>query len=126
MKAPSSSDWFAFIKKHAASCGEEFDLRELLDGDHLRVITQNSIYDFAMQSSHTATLHTGRDDRPSGLVHLMGCSFGHSSSIKPHHLFCGGNLRFTFKKGKMTHTTSRIRAIQRIHRSKNPRSPVHT
>jgi len=43
----------------------------------------------------------------------MGCTFGRSSSIKPDHLFCGGNLELSYRlKGTaMTHRTTAIKEI---------------
>jgi hypothetical protein len=43
----------------------------------------------------------------------MGCTFGRSSSIKPDHLFCGGNLElgYRLKGAAMTHRTTAIKEI---------------
>jgi hypothetical protein len=43
----------------------------------------------------------------------MGCTFGLSSSIKPDHLFCGGNLELSYQLdgAPMTHTTTTIKEI---------------
>ncbi|MBI4025370.1 MAG: hypothetical protein HY360_10355 [Verrucomicrobia bacterium] len=104
-------DWLSFIERQNGANGHEFDLQQLRPGDWLRVVTQHTTYDFRMLSEREATLRTGRDDRPSGLARILGCTFGQSSSIKPDHLFCGGNLKFVFQDGEMTLVTTSIREI---------------
>lgn len=93
--------------------GDEFDLRQLQTGDELRVVTQHTEYVFTMLSDRSADLTTSRPDRPRTRAKIMGCAFGQSSSIKPDHLFCGGNLEFTYELNgqAMTHTTTGIKAI---------------
>ena len=109
---PPAVDWLSYVKENGNANGVEFDLRQLRAGDVLRVVTDHTTYVFRMLSAQGAILQTGRDDRPSGKVRIMGCTFGQSSSIKPDHLFCGGNLKFVCDEGRMTHSTTRIRAIQ--------------
>jgi hypothetical protein len=107
------SDWLLHLKSGEGSYGEEFALAQLSPGDQLRVVTQHTDYLFTIVAARDATLSCTRSDRPRGLVRIMGCTFGRSSSIKPDHLFCGGNLEFTYQLDgvPMTHTTTAIRAI---------------
>jgi hypothetical protein len=60
-----------------------------------------------------AILACPQPGRPEGRVRIMGCTFGRSSSIKPDHLFCGGNLELSYRlKGvAMTHRTTAIKEI---------------
>ena len=109
---PPTTDWLSFIKKKGCANGYEFDLRQLRAGDFLQVITRHTTYDFRIVSPQEAVLETGRSDRPQGRVRILGCTFGQSSSIKPDHLFCGGNLNFIFENGRMTHLTTSIREIR--------------
>jgi hypothetical protein len=111
--AQSMSDFVTFVKVSSEKLGDQFDLRELQSGDKLRVVTEHTKYDFAMLEGRNADLTCSRPDRPHAQVKIMGCTFGQSSSIKPNHLFCGGNLEFTYQlEGlPMTHRTTAIKAI---------------
>lgn len=109
--AATAPDWVSFLQGTGSACGDEFDLEQLHPGDRLRVVTRHTVYEFTMVSRREALLSTGRNDRPSGKVRIMGCTFGESSSIKPDHLFCGGNLKFVFEDGRMTHLTTSVREI---------------
>lgn len=111
-----AKDWLAVLQKHAEDGAAEFDLRELLPGDQLRVVTKNTTYDLVLEENRFARLSTNRPNRPSGLVRMMGCTFGLSSSIKPDHLFCGGSMEFTFDEGEMVHNTSPIQAMYLLKR----------
>jgi hypothetical protein len=66
-----------------------------------------------MIGSRDADLTSSRFDRPHARVKIAGCTFGNSSSIKPDHLFCGGNLEFTYELDgqPMVHKTTAIKAI---------------
>lgn len=99
--------------KSADKVGDEFDLSELGPGDELTVITQHTDYRFKMIGGREADLTCSRIDRPHAQVEITGCTFGDSSSIKPNHLFCGGNLEFTYDlDGQlMTHKTTAIQVI---------------
>jgi hypothetical protein len=107
------SDFGSFVKSGSAKFGDQLDLRELQSGDELRVVTQHTEYVFAVLDHLGAELTTSRSDRPFGYVKIMGCTFGASASIRPDHLFCGGNLEFTYKvEGQpVTHRTTAIKAI---------------
>jgi hypothetical protein len=105
------SDWMHVVKGHVADAPPEIELRQLLPGDRLRVVTLNTTYDFLIIEGRKAELTTERADRPSGLVRINGCTFGLSSTIKPDALFSGGNLEFVFDDGRMTHTTTAIREL---------------
>ena len=107
----NENQWHEVVHRTAASSDAEVSLTELAPGDALRVVTRNAIYEFDLLEDRCAILRTDRADRPSGPVRIAGCAFGQSSSIKPDHLFCGGNLEFTFAAGKMTHRTSTIQAL---------------
>jgi hypothetical protein len=109
-------DWLTVLRKHVEDGGAEFDLGQLQAGDLLRVVTGHTTYDFVIKEGRDAELETDRPDRPAGPVRIMGCTFGMSSSIKPDHLFCGGNLEFTFEGGAMTHLTTAIREIDWLRR----------
>jgi hypothetical protein len=107
------SDFGSFVKSSSAKFGDQFDLKELQLGDELRVVTQHTEYVFAVLDQLGANLTSSRSDRPFGYVKIMGCTFGASTSIRPDHLFCGGNLEFTYKvEGQpVTHRTTAIKAI---------------
>lgn len=107
----TENDWMQLLKHHVDEPPPEIDLQQLLPGDRLRVITLNTTYDLLIIEGRKAQLETGRDDRPSGLVQINGCTFGMSSTIKPGALFSGGNLEFTFEDGRMRHTTTAIREL---------------
>jgi hypothetical protein len=110
-KAPGP-DWEAFLAQHSHSGVPELDLTTLEAGDRLFVLTERTAYRFVMRTERTASLTTNRDDRPSGPVVIHGCTFGTSSTIKPDHLFCGGNLEFAHGEHRTIYTTTAIRALQ--------------
>ncbi len=116
---PSVPDWLAHLKLHVAEQADELDLTVLRPGDVIRVVTLHTCYDMLIIEGRDAELRTDRPDRPNGRVRMMGCTFGQSTTIKPDSLFCGGNLEFTFEDGKMTHTTTAIRALHWV-RSERP------
>jgi hypothetical protein len=107
------ADFGSFVESSSARFGDQFDLRELRSGDELRVVTLHTEYIFAMLNDRSADLTTSRPDRPQARVKIAGCTFGASASIKPDHLFCGGNLEFNYElEGqRMTHRTTAIKAI---------------
>ena len=107
------ADFSFFVESSSARSGDQFDLRELQLGDELRVVTQHTEYVFAMLDDRSADLTSSRSDRPHARVKIAGCTFGASASIKPDHLFCGGNLEFNYElEGHpMTHRTTAIKAI---------------
>jgi hypothetical protein len=115
------SDIIAYLKATEEKVGDQFELEQMKAGDELRVATQHTDYVFAMQNDRTADLTCSRFDRPHARVKLMGCTFGQSSSIKPDHLFCGGNLEFTYELDgvPMTHRTTAIKAIY-LRRTQTP------
>jgi hypothetical protein len=96
-------DWLLHLKSTEGKLGEEFDITQLAPGDLLKVVTLHTDYLFTVVDNRHADLVCSRPDRPVGRILLMGCTFGESSSIKPNHLFCGGEA--------MTHITTAIRAI---------------
>ena len=106
------TDLIGYLKA-AAKFGDELDLRQLAAGDELKVITRHTEYLFKMMENRFASVSSARCDRPAGRVRLVGCTLGNSSSIKPDHLFCGGNLEFTYHLDgrSMTHKTTAIQAI---------------
>jgi len=105
-------DWLKHLEAHAQSAGEELDIDTLFPGDLLQVLTLHTTYAFKIVEGRDAELLTDRSDRPSGPVRINGCTFGQSSTIKPGHLFCGGNLEFQFDNGNQIQTTTTIRAIR--------------
>jgi hypothetical protein len=107
-------DWVQYLRSNEGKLGDELELAELQMGDLLRIVTLNSEYFLSIVNGREATLVCPQPDRPSGPVSIMGCTFGLSSSIKPDHLFCGGNLELSYQlEGlSMTHTTT---AIEEIH-----------
>ena len=106
-------DWMQYLRSNEGKLGDELELSQLQAGDRLRVVTLNSEYCLTIVNGREATLVCPQPGRPSGPVSIMGCTFGLSSSIKPDHLFCGGNLELTYvSKGRpMTHTTTAIKEI---------------
>jgi hypothetical protein len=106
-------DWLLYLKSAERKYGDEFDLSQLAAGHVLKVVTHHTDYLFTIIEGREAELLCSRADRPKGRVRLMGCTFGRSSSIKPDHLFCGGNLEFTYDREgvPMTHITTTIREI---------------
>ncbi|MFN2622108.1 MAG: hypothetical protein ABR611_04610 [Chthoniobacterales bacterium] len=106
-------DWLRYIKSKEGKLGDEFELSQLSSGDVLKVITANSEYSFTIVKGRDAILTCPQRGRPQGKVRIMGCTFGRSSSIKPDHLFCGGNLELSYRRNSapMTHRTTAIREI---------------
>jgi hypothetical protein len=107
-------DWLRYIKSKEGNLGDELELAELRAGDLVKVVTRNGDYLLTIVEGRAATLRCSAPGRPAGPVHIMGCTFGQSSSIKPDHLFCGGNLELSYELNgaSMKHTTT---AIQEIH-----------
>ena len=106
-------DWLRYIKSKEGKLGDEFELSQISAGDILKVITANSEYSLTIVKGRDAILTCPQPGRPAGKVRIMGCTFGHSSSIKPDHLFCGGNLELSYRRdgAAMTHRTTAIREI---------------
>jgi len=106
-------DWIRFVKSKKGKVGDELDLTLLEPGDLLRVVTKNSEYVLKIVKGRDADLSCAQPGRPNGRVRIMGCTFGRSSSIKPDHLFCGGNLELSYrlKGAAMTHRTTAIKEI---------------
>jgi len=115
-------DWIAFLKESGEKVQEELALNELEQGEAFSATTLNSIYFMRMldREKRTADLVTNIAGRPQGEIIVNGCTWGRSSSIRPDHLFVGGNLEFSFideSTGlQMTHTTSDIRELCRCRR----------
>ena len=107
------ADWIAYLKGSAGKVGDQLELKQLGAGDELKIVTKNTDYLFVMLNGRKADLTCSRFDRPHARVKIMGCTYGHSSSIKPDHLFCGGNLEFTYELDgqPMMHKTTAIKAI---------------
>lgn len=107
-------DWLKAIVLASEEAGDEFDLTTLQAGDWLRVTTLHTVYTLRIVDPVTrdVLLSTDRADRPAGPARLMGCTFGLSSTIKPDHLFCGGNLEYTHDGGERIHTTTAIRQVE--------------
>jgi hypothetical protein len=106
-------DWLRYIKSKEGALGDELELSELRPGDLLKVVTLHADYLLTIVEGRDASLKCSEPGRPEGPVRIMGCTFGQSSSIKPDHLFCGGNLelRYQSEGAAMTHTTTAIREI---------------
>ncbi|HSV64197.1 MAG TPA: hypothetical protein VLH83_12715 [Chthoniobacterales bacterium] len=111
-------DWIRFVKSKKGKVGDELDLSLLEPGDLLKVVTKNSEYVLKIVKAREADLTCRQPGRPNGRVRIMGCTFGRSSSIKPDHLFCGGNLELTYQRNDvpMTHRTTAIKEIHLRHR----------
>ena len=105
-------DWEEYLRKHLASNIAELDLRTVKAGDILLVLTLHTAYTFKMLDNDEAMLTTNRTDRPTGRVRINGCTFGDSSTIKPNHLFCGGNVEFVHGEKHKVYLTTEIRGIQ--------------
>lgn len=107
------TDWLRYVKSTKGKLGDELDLSQLKSGDLLKVVTRNSEYVLTIVKNRDAILTCEQAGRPTGRVRIMGCTFGRSSSIKPDHLFCGGNLEMSYRlKGTaMTHRTTAIKEI---------------
>lgn len=107
------NDWVQYLKSNEGKLGDELELLQLQAGDLLRIVTLNSEYFLTIVNVRDAILVCPQPGRPAGPVSIMGCTFGLSSSIKPDHLFCGGNLELHYQvEGvSMTHTTTAIKEI---------------
>ncbi len=107
------TDWLRYVKSTKGKLGEELDLSQLKPGDLVKVVTRNSEYRLTIVKNRDAVLICEQPGRPEGRVRIMGCAFGRSSSIKPDHLFCGGNLELSYrlKGAAMTHRTTAIKEI---------------
>jgi len=110
-------DWELFLRQHEKDSLAELELRTLRPGDRVLVLTQQTAHTLILRTDTEAELTTNRADRPSGIVTINGCTFGASSSIKPGHLFCGGNLEFRSGHSRTVYTTTEIRAIQVIQKT---------
>lgn len=106
-------DWVQYLRSNEGKLGDELELAELQPGDLLRIVTLNSEYILTIVQGRDATVVCNQPGKPAGAVSIMGCTFGLSSSIKPDHLFCGGNLELSYQvEGvAMTHTTTAIKEI---------------
>lgn len=114
MKEP---DLIAFLKRQPPL--PEIAIEDLRTGDALFVQSQNTGYCFKMTREARAELTTGRKDRPSGPVEIIGTTYG-GSSIKPGILFCGGHLEFQWTRHdgeSMTHTTTPIAEIRHLRKT---------
>ena len=109
---PDAPDWEAFLRRHVGAGVAEIELAGVRPADRLLVLTEHTAYLLVIRPDGDADLTTNRKDRPSGRVRIHGCTFGASSSIKPNHLFCGGNLEFRHGDQREIYTTTRIRALQ--------------
>lgn len=107
-------DWVQYLKSNEGKLGDELELSQLQAGDVLKIATLNSEYFLTIVKGRDATLVCPQPGRPSGPVSIRGCTFGLSSSIKPDHLFCGGNLELGYQVDGvlMTHTTTAIKEIR--------------
>ena len=81
------------------------------------VKTRNTLYLFEWKTSGLIELRTNNPATPSGPVQIMGCTFGHSSSIRPDFLTCGNNLELTYNDAHRTWTTSPIDEIHHLQRT---------
>jgi hypothetical protein len=106
-------DWVQYLRSNEGKLGDELELSQLQPGDLLRIVTLHSEYFLTIVKGREATLVCPQPGRPAGTVSIMGCTFGLSSSIKPDHLFCGGNLELNYQLDgvSMTHTTTAIKEI---------------
>ncbi len=106
-------DYLQVLSDSCNTSGDEFDLTQLQAGDRLRIATNKTTYVFLILDPvmRDAVVESDRTDRPCGPCRIMGCTIGLSSSIKPNHLFCGGNLLFTHSGGERSHTTTTIQSI---------------
>jgi hypothetical protein len=106
-------DWVQYLRSNEGTLGDELELAQLQPGDLLRIVTLNSEYFLTIEKGREATLVCPQPGRPAGPVSIMGCTFGLSSSIKPDHLFCGGNLELSYHVDgvSITHATTAIKEI---------------
>lgn len=120
------TDFIAYLKSSVERLGDHFDLQQLAARDELKVVTGHTEYVFNIVDGRTADLTSSRFDRPRARVKILGCTFGESSSIKPDHLFCGGNLEFTYKRNGVlvTHKTTAIKAIYWRREAQNRSSKI--
>jgi hypothetical protein len=109
----SMDDWVQYLRSNEGKLGDELELSQLQPGDLLRIVTLHSEYFLTIVKGREANLVCPQPGRPAGTVSIMGCTFGLSSSIKPDHLFCGGNLELNYQLDgvSMTHTTTAIKEI---------------
>jgi hypothetical protein len=107
-------DYLKALEAVNGAAGDEFDLTQLQPNDRLRIVTDKTIYTFRIVDPvmRDAVVESNRPESSYGPCRIMGCTMGLSSSIKPNHLFCGGNLEFTHKAGERTRTTTAIRVIE--------------
>lgn len=107
-------DYLKILAAVDAAAGDMFDLHQLAAGDLLRIVTARTTYVFRVldPKMRDCVVESDRPGRPTGPARIMGCTIGLSSTIKPWHLFCGGNLEFTHSNGERVHTTTAIRAIE--------------
>lgn len=119
---PRAPDWLGVVEAAVAGSDDEFDLSCLAAGDWLRVTTRHTVYTFHIVDPvrRDAIVATDRPDRPAGPARIMGCTFGLSSTIKPDHLFCGGNLEFTHRAGEWVHTTTAILKVEWLRANPGP------
>ncbi len=115
---PAGSDWERFLRERSALGLPELDLAMLGPGDRLVVETLHTRYGFEWSEADRVELTTNRADRPRGPVRIQGCAFGRSSSIKPRHLFCGGNLEYLSDNGRLVHRTTAILSLVLLRRSR--------
>ena len=120
---PPPGDWDSLVALAATQSDRELDITNLKSGDILQVATTHTLYTLRINGPREALLSTNRNDRPHGPVRLIGCTFGLSSSIKPDHLFCGGNMEFTHDEGRQTCNTTAIRGLQLVRRRTAPPPP---
>ena len=113
----SEGDWEMFLREHSALGLPEVQLDGMKPGDRLMVETLHTRYGFTWGDKGAVLLATNRVDRPSGMVRIQGCTFGQSSTIKPGVLFCGGNLEYLSREGRMRHSTTAIRSLVLLRRS---------
>ncbi len=114
------NDWVQYLKSSEGTLGDELELSTLQPGDLLRIVTLNSEYFLTILTGLDAMLVCPQPGRPAGPVSIMGCTIGLSSSIRPNHLFCGGNLelRYQVEGVSVTHTTTAIKEIHLQRRTK--------
>jgi hypothetical protein len=113
-------DWEELFRRYQAAGVAELDLTSIKAGDTLLVVTKHTAYCFSMLGRSEALMVSNRPDRPAGKVRINGCTFGRSSSIKPDHLFCGGNLEFVHGTTHRIYTTSEITGLQLTQADKAP------
>lgn len=110
----STDNWLESVS--AFSDAEAIDLRTLQVNDEILVVTKNTRYHLKVLDpvERKVEMKSTSESAPSGLMTLMGCALGMSSSLAPDRLFCEGNLELTFRNEESqlyTHTTSSITRI---------------